>query len=96
MQLKGKVVLITGAASGIGRATALKCATEEAKVIATDVNLDAGRVALNAGGIAEAIALDVTSEAQAAGSGSPLASSASSIPRRPRSVPIIRLMLRSA
>ena len=39
MTLINKVAIITGAASGIGRATALKMATLGAKIVATDVNL---------------------------------------------------------
>ena len=38
-QLRGKLVLITGAGSGIGRATALAFAQHGARIIATDVNL---------------------------------------------------------
>ena len=37
-RLQGKTVLITAAAQGIGRASALACATEGARVIATDIN----------------------------------------------------------
>jgi 2-keto-3-deoxy-L-fuconate dehydrogenase len=37
-RLKGKTVLITAAAQGIGRASALACAAEGARVIATDIN----------------------------------------------------------
>jgi NAD(P)-dependent dehydrogenase (short-subunit alcohol dehydrogenase family) len=36
--LEGKVILITGAASGIGRATAIQCAGMGAKVILVDLN----------------------------------------------------------
>lgn len=36
--LEGKTILITGAASGIGRATALQCAEMGAKVILVDLN----------------------------------------------------------
>jgi 2-keto-3-deoxy-L-fuconate dehydrogenase len=37
-RLQGKTVLITAAAQGIGRASALACAAEGATVIATDIN----------------------------------------------------------
>jgi 2-keto-3-deoxy-L-fuconate dehydrogenase len=37
-RLTGKTVLITAAAQGIGRASALACAAEGARVIATDIN----------------------------------------------------------
>jgi NAD(P)-dependent dehydrogenase (short-subunit alcohol dehydrogenase family) len=36
--LEGKVILITGAASGIGRATAIQCADMGAKVVLVDLN----------------------------------------------------------
>ena len=42
-QLSGKVATITGAASGIGRATALLFASEGAAVVITDVNESGGR-----------------------------------------------------
>jgi NAD(P)-dependent dehydrogenase (short-subunit alcohol dehydrogenase family) len=41
--LDGKVVLITGAASGIGRATAEEAAAEGAKLLLSDVTDDAGQ-----------------------------------------------------
>lgn len=37
-----KIALVTGAAAGIGRATALKFADEGAKVVASDVNVKGG------------------------------------------------------
>ena len=42
-QLSGKVAIITGAASGIGRATALLLASEGAAVVITDVNEAGGQ-----------------------------------------------------
>jgi NAD(P)-dependent dehydrogenase (short-subunit alcohol dehydrogenase family) len=41
-RLDGKVAVITGAASGIGRGTALCLAREGAGVIATDLNSQGG------------------------------------------------------
>jgi 3-oxoacyl-[acyl-carrier protein] reductase len=61
--VQGKVVLVTGAASGNGRATAQVFAAEGARVAVTDINLeDAERVAADIradGGEAQAWALDV-------------------------------------
>jgi NAD(P)-dependent dehydrogenase (short-subunit alcohol dehydrogenase family) len=63
MLLQGKISLVTGASSGIGRAIALAYAREGAKVVVSDVNPDGGRetVALikQAGGDAVYVAADV-------------------------------------
>ncbi len=66
MRLKDKVALITGAASGIGRATALLFGQEDAKVMCADVNGDGGeRVArqiADTGGEAASVTVDVAQE----------------------------------
>jgi NAD(P)-dependent dehydrogenase (short-subunit alcohol dehydrogenase family) len=45
-RLKGKVAVITGAASGIGRATAIKFAGEGAAVVIADLNVAGGEAAV--------------------------------------------------
>jgi 3-oxoacyl-[acyl-carrier protein] reductase len=63
MKLKGKVALVTGAGSGMGKATALLFASEGAKVAAADISEAAvegvAREIRNAGGEAIAIGADV-------------------------------------
>ena len=64
MRLEDETVLITGAASGIGRETAERCANEGAYVVVTDVDDDGGEATVDAidaaGGCAEYRRLDVT------------------------------------
>jgi 3-hydroxybutyrate dehydrogenase len=68
MKLQDKICIVTGAASGIGKAIAAKYAGEGAKVVIADLNLDAAQKAADevvaAGGTAMAVAMDVTSEEQ--------------------------------
>lgn len=65
-RVTGKVAIVTGAASGIGRAIALLLAKEGAKVIVSDINeVDGKKVAeevLSSGGEAIFMKHDVTSE----------------------------------
>src|SRR5262245_12335432 len=64
MRLENKVALITGAASGIGRESALLFAREGAAVVAVDVNLEAcQKVVAEIGGRAIAVRADVSKAA---------------------------------
>jgi NAD(P)-dependent dehydrogenase (short-subunit alcohol dehydrogenase family) len=67
MRLEGKVAIVSGAASGMGAATARRFAKEGAKVVIADMlEEDGGKVASDitrANGTAEFMRLDVTSEA---------------------------------
>ena len=63
MRLAGKTAIITGAASGIGRATALTFAREGASVAVADINSKgAAETAAQIGDAALAVTLDVTDE----------------------------------
>ena len=68
MQLKDKVAIITGAASGIGKEIAIEFAREGAKVCIADLALDAATATANeinaSGGTAMAVGMNVTDEAQ--------------------------------
>ena len=65
MRLQGKVALITGTGSGIGRATALRFAAEGARIVAVDIdasNDDTVAEVRAAGGEAIAVRADVSVE----------------------------------
>jgi 3-hydroxybutyrate dehydrogenase len=68
MRMKGRVALVTGAASGIGRAIAEAFAREGAQVGVADIDAEGARkvaLAISAsGGSALAVAMDVTREEQ--------------------------------
>jgi NAD(P)-dependent dehydrogenase (short-subunit alcohol dehydrogenase family) len=65
-RLQGRVALVTGAASGIGRATAIRLAQEGAAVVVTDIQVEAGEATVasmhEAGAKAAFVRHDVTSE----------------------------------
>ena len=69
-RLENRVILVTGAASGIGRATAERLADEGGKLFCVDVQIDAVRELVTAiaarGGEATAQACDVSDERQVA------------------------------
>jgi NAD(P)-dependent dehydrogenase (short-subunit alcohol dehydrogenase family) len=64
MRLEGKVAIVTGAASGIGRAVALRFAREGARVVCCDINDEGGndtqREIGGSGGMAVFVKTDVT------------------------------------
>jgi NAD(P)-dependent dehydrogenase (short-subunit alcohol dehydrogenase family) len=65
MRVQGKVALVTGGASGLGRASAMMLAREGARVAVTDIDETGGRaVAAAIGEAARFIRHDVTREAE--------------------------------
>ena len=69
-RFEGKVALVTGGGSGIGRATAQRFGQEGASVVIADVNVEGGEESAAlveaAGGAATFVATDVTDEAAVA------------------------------
>ena len=66
-RLQGKVAIITGAAQGIGYATARKFLDEGAKVVACDIrkaSIDAAQASLSSYGAVEGAVVDVTAREQ--------------------------------
>jgi NAD(P)-dependent dehydrogenase (short-subunit alcohol dehydrogenase family) len=67
MRLKDKVAIVTGSASGLGRAISILFAQEGAKVVGADINVDGGRETAamieSAGGTGLFIEADVTQAA---------------------------------
>jgi NAD(P)-dependent dehydrogenase (short-subunit alcohol dehydrogenase family) len=67
-QIKGIIAVVTGAGSGIGRATAIALAAEGARIAVTDLNRDSARdtadLIATQDGEAQAIAMDVADPVQ--------------------------------
>ncbi|MDR1554154.1 MAG: SDR family oxidoreductase [Prevotellaceae bacterium] len=63
-RFEGKVAIVTGAASGIGKATAAKLARQGASVVVVDINKEKAQIVadeiVNNDGIAKAFAADLT------------------------------------
>ena len=65
MNVEGKVVVVTGAARGIGREYALALAREGAAIVVCDINdcAETAQLVRDAGGKVLSLKVDVTSEA---------------------------------
>jgi len=66
MKLKGKIAIVTGAASGIGKAIAILYGKEGASVIVSDIDLEGAKATVteieSSGGVAIAVNTDVSKE----------------------------------
>jgi NAD(P)-dependent dehydrogenase (short-subunit alcohol dehydrogenase family) len=71
MRLDGRIVIVTGASSGFGRATAVRVAEEGASVVIADIDERGGRdsavLVEKAGGEAELVVGDIATESGARG-----------------------------
>ena len=69
-KLTNKVAMITGAGGGIGRASAIKMASDGASVMCADINTQAAEATvamiMETGGTADVIGLDVSDSGQVA------------------------------
>lgn len=69
MKLEGQACIVTGGASGIGRAAAIALAAEGAQLVVSDCDVPQGQetveTILGAGGVARFVECDVSDEAQA-------------------------------
>uniref|UniRef100_UPI0021F26A9E SDR family NAD(P)-dependent oxidoreductase n=2 Tax=Mycobacteriaceae TaxID=1762 RepID=UPI0021F26A9E len=69
--LDGKSAIVTGAGSGVGRASALRFADEGARVLVADIDLDNAKETVRQiegrGGAAVAVEVDVADEAAVEG-----------------------------
>src|SRR3546814_19417361 len=63
-KLEGKTAIVTGAASGLGEATARRFAQEGARVLLTDISDEGAAVARDIGGDAQFLPQDVANEAR--------------------------------
>ena len=70
MSLKDKITIVTGAAAGLGQATAMLCAQDGAHIVAADINAEGAAATANAitggGGTAHAVTVDLAQEDQVA------------------------------
>lgn len=67
-RVQDRVAIVTGAASGIGEASAIRLAEEGAKVVCADINLEGAeqtaKKILDAGGVANAFKIDISDSDQ--------------------------------
>jgi len=64
MRLAGKIAIVTGAASGFGKAIATKFAAEGAQVVVADLSVEAGEIVAQLAGGGTFVRVDVTKRDQ--------------------------------